>query len=117
ECFAGRPVATSTLIQLSLKAGELSSQDFYNVTVYHVIKVVQAHKIGQLFIYDDLVNPDTVSQSWRGDGREDAPCGISRSCHECETAALPPQSSRVGLAASSSQTSCWRGHIRDCQCA
>jgi hypothetical protein len=47
-------VATSTLIQLSLKAGELSSQDFYNVTVYHVIKVVQAHKIGQLFIYDDI---------------------------------------------------------------
>ena len=57
ECFAGRPVATSTLIQLRLKAGELSSQDFYNVTVYHVIKVVQAHKIGQLFIYDDLAVP------------------------------------------------------------
>jgi len=53
ECFAGRPVATSTLIQLRLKAGELSSQDFYTVTVYHGIKVVQAHKIGQLFIYDD----------------------------------------------------------------
>jgi hypothetical protein len=53
ERFAGRPAAASALIQLRLKAGELSSQDFYNVTVYHVIKVVQAHKIGQLFIYDD----------------------------------------------------------------
>src|SRR6266446_5574967 len=54
ESFAGGPAATPALIQLRRKAGELSSQHFYNVVIYHVIKVVQAHKIGQLFIYDDL---------------------------------------------------------------
>ena len=53
ECCAGGPAATSTFIQCRRKAGELSSQDFSHVTVYHVIKGVQAHKIGQLFIYDD----------------------------------------------------------------
>ena len=52
ECFAGCPAATSALIQLRLNAGELSSQDFYHVIGYHVIKVVQVHQIGQLFIYD-----------------------------------------------------------------
>ena len=36
ERFAGRPTAASALIQLRLKAGELSSQDFYNARVYHV---------------------------------------------------------------------------------
>ena len=61
ECFAGSPAAPATLIQLRLKASELSSQDFYQVTVYHVIRVVQAHKIGQLFIYDDkLKKTETV---------------------------------------------------------
>jgi hypothetical protein len=53
ECFAGCPAATSALTEFRLKAGELSSQHFYNVFVYHGIKVVQAYKIGQLFIYDD----------------------------------------------------------------
>ena len=60
ECFAGGPAATSALIQFRRKAGELSSQDFYKVTVYHVIKVVQAHKIGQLFIYDDIATENTA---------------------------------------------------------
>ena len=40
ERFAGRPAAASALIQLRRKAGELSSQDFYNARVYHVINVV-----------------------------------------------------------------------------
>ena len=40
ECFAGGPAATSALIQFRRKAGELSSQDFYNARVYHVINVV-----------------------------------------------------------------------------
>jgi hypothetical protein len=40
ERFAGRPSAASALIQLRRKAGELSSQDFYNARVYHVINVV-----------------------------------------------------------------------------
>ena len=53
ECFAGCPTATSSFIQLRPKAGELSSQDFYNVSVYHVINVVQIHETGQLFIYGD----------------------------------------------------------------
>jgi hypothetical protein len=53
ECFAGCPTATSSFMQLRPKAGELSSQDFYNASVYHVINVVQIHKTGQLFIYDD----------------------------------------------------------------
>ncbi len=37
ERFAGRPAAASALLQLRRKAGELSSQDFYNARVYHVI--------------------------------------------------------------------------------
>src|SRR4030095_593981 len=53
ERFAGCPATTSALIQLRRKAGELSSQDFYNARVYHVINVVRKHKRGQLFIYDD----------------------------------------------------------------
>ena len=40
ERFAGCPATTSALIQLRRKAGELSSQDFYNARVYHVINVV-----------------------------------------------------------------------------
>jgi hypothetical protein len=40
ERFAGRPAAASALIQLRRKAGELSSQDFYDARVYHVINVV-----------------------------------------------------------------------------
>ena len=40
ERFAGRPAAASALIQLRLKAGEFSSQDFYNAHVYHGINVV-----------------------------------------------------------------------------
>jgi len=40
ERFAGRPAAASALIQLRRKAGELSSQDFYNARIYHVINVV-----------------------------------------------------------------------------
>jgi hypothetical protein len=54
ERFAGGPAATPTLIQLRRKAGELPSQHFYNVVIYHGIKVGQAHKIGQLFIYGDI---------------------------------------------------------------
>ena len=54
ERFAGGPAATPVLIQFRRKAGELSSQYFYNVVIYHGIKVVQVHQIGQLFIYDDL---------------------------------------------------------------
>jgi hypothetical protein len=54
ERFAGRPAAASALIQLRRKADELSSQDFYNARVYHVMNVVGIHKSGQLFIYDDL---------------------------------------------------------------
>jgi hypothetical protein len=53
ERFAGCPATASALIQLRRKAGELSSQDFYNARVYHVINVVRKHKSGQLFIYDD----------------------------------------------------------------
>ena len=40
ERFAGGPATASALIQLSRKAGELSSQDFDNARVYHVINVV-----------------------------------------------------------------------------
>ena len=40
ERFAGRPAAASALMQLRRKAGELSSQDFYNARVYHGINVV-----------------------------------------------------------------------------
>src|SRR6266446_10148145 len=54
ERFAGGPAATPTLIQLRRQAGELPAQHFYNVVIYHGIKVGQAHKIGQLFIYGDL---------------------------------------------------------------
>ena len=39
ERLAGRPAAASALIQLRRKAGDLSSQDFYNARVYHVINV------------------------------------------------------------------------------
>jgi hypothetical protein len=53
EGFAGRPAAPSSLIEIRLKAGELSSEDFDNASVYHVINVVQIDEIGQLFIYDD----------------------------------------------------------------
>src|SRR5205807_6661830 len=55
EGFAGRPAAPSSLIEIRLKAGELSSEDFDNASVYHVINVVQIDEIGQLFIYDDYV--------------------------------------------------------------
>jgi hypothetical protein len=58
ERFAGGPAATPTLIQLRRQAGELPSQHFYNVVIYHGIKVGQAHKIGQLFIYGDLVHQE-----------------------------------------------------------
>jgi hypothetical protein len=54
EGFAGRPAAPSSLIEIRLKAGELSSEDFDNASVYHVINVVQIDEIGQLFIYDDI---------------------------------------------------------------
>src|SRR2546427_2613600 len=54
EGFAGRPAAPSSLIEIRLKAGELSSEDFDNASVYHVINVVQIDEIGQLFIYDDM---------------------------------------------------------------
>src|SRR5437879_13760 len=53
EGFAGRPAAPSSLIEIRLKAGELSSEDFDNASVYHVINGVQIDEIGQLFIYDD----------------------------------------------------------------
>src|SRR5712691_7002657 len=56
EGFAGRPAAPSSLIEIRLKAGELSSEDFDNASVYHVINVVQIDEIGQLFIYDDLLD-------------------------------------------------------------
>jgi hypothetical protein len=61
ERFAGGPAATPTLIQLRRKAGELPSQHFYNVVIYHGIKVGQAHKIGQLFIYGDK---STTQRAW-----------------------------------------------------
>jgi hypothetical protein len=53
ERFTGRPTAASALIEFRLKTGKFSSQEFYNTRVYHVMNVVQMHKIGQLFIYDD----------------------------------------------------------------
>ena len=53
EGFAGRPAAPPSLIEIRLKTDELSSEDFYNARVYHVITVVQIDKTGQLFIYDD----------------------------------------------------------------
>lgn len=40
ERFAGCPATASALIQFRRQAGELSSQDFYNARVYHVINVV-----------------------------------------------------------------------------
>src|SRR3989442_2465354 len=55
EGFAGRPAAPSSLIEIRLKAGELSSEDFDNARVYHVINVVQIDEIGQLFIFDDFL--------------------------------------------------------------
>jgi hypothetical protein len=54
EGFAGCPVPTSALIELRHKTGEVSSQDCSNATVYQVTNVLRMHKIGQLFIYDDL---------------------------------------------------------------
>ena len=42
-------------MQRRRKAGALSSQDFSDARVEHVIKGVCIHKSGPLFIYDDLV--------------------------------------------------------------
>src|SRR5438132_1777256 len=73
EGFAGRPAAPSSLIEIRLKAGELSSEDFDNASVYHVINVVQIDEIGQLFIYDDIRRneacasaPRRVEARWSG---------------------------------------------------
>jgi hypothetical protein len=70
ERFAGGPAATPALIQLRRKAGELSSQYFYNGVIYHGIKVVQAHKIGQLFIYDDNSPRRRRRAVWRDRSRK-----------------------------------------------
>src|SRR5260370_78878 len=64
EGFAGRPAAPSSLIEIRLKAGELSSEDFDNASVYHVINVVQIDEIGQLFIYDDRRTKHGFSNNW-----------------------------------------------------